>query len=50
MPEPVERLRAQLRDRPGYQWVEEMFRRHRRPAEAARGAEDEVPTSSDIAS
>jgi glutathione S-transferase len=50
MPEPVERLRAQLRERRGYQWVEEMFRRHRRPAEAARGAEDEVPTSSDIAS
>jgi glutathione S-transferase len=28
-PEPVERLRAQLRGRRGYRWVEEMFRRHR---------------------
>jgi glutathione S-transferase len=32
MPEPVERLRAELRGRRGYRWVEEMFRRHRRPA------------------
>ena len=31
MPDPVERLRAELRARPGYRWVEEMFRRHRRP-------------------
>jgi glutathione S-transferase len=29
MPEPVERLRAELRERRGYRWVEEMFRRHR---------------------
>lgn len=32
MPEPVERLQAQLRTRRAYRWVEEMFRRHRRPA------------------
>lgn len=29
MPDPVERLREQLRERRGYQWVEEMYRRHR---------------------
>ena len=29
MPEPVEQLRAQLRERRGYRWVEETFRRHR---------------------
>lgn len=50
MPEPVERLRAQLRERQGYRWVEEMFRRHRRPAQAPRGAGDEVPAPSEIAS
>src|SRR5258706_291983 len=38
MPEPVERLRAQLRERRGYRWVEETFRRHRRSAEAPSGA------------
>lgn len=32
-PEAYERFRAPLKDRPGYRWVEEMFRRHR-----ARGA------------
>jgi glutathione S-transferase len=32
MPEPVETLRGQLSARRGYGWVEEMFRRHRRPA------------------
>jgi glutathione S-transferase len=31
MPEPVERLRGQLRERRGYRWVEEMFRHHRNP-------------------
>jgi len=36
MPEPVERLRAQLRERRGYRWVEETFRRHRRSAEASQ--------------
>jgi glutathione S-transferase len=30
-----ERFRAPLKDRPGYKWVEEMFRRHRKPARAA---------------
>jgi glutathione S-transferase len=28
----VERFRAPLKDRPAYAWVEEMFRRHRKPA------------------
>lgn len=37
MPEPVERLRAQLRERRGYHWVEEMFRRHRHPEKALAG-------------
>src|SRR5688572_1247131 len=31
-PEALERLRDQLKDRPGYRYVEEMFRRHRQPA------------------
>jgi len=31
-PPAFERFRDGLRDRPGYRWVEEMFRRHRRPA------------------
>lgn len=30
MPEPIEQLRTELHDRRGYQWVREMFRRHRR--------------------
>jgi glutathione S-transferase len=30
-PEGFERFRAPLKDRPGYEWVAEMFRRHRRP-------------------
>lgn len=29
---PDRRLRARLRPRRGYRWVEEMFRRHRRPS------------------
>ncbi len=29
MPEPYERLRASLRERRGYRWVQEIFRRHR---------------------
>lgn len=32
MPEGVEQLRADLRGRRGYRWIEEMFRRHRRPS------------------
>lgn len=43
MPGPVEHLRAQLRERPGYRWVEEMFRRHRHPGGASRGADDAAP-------
>jgi glutathione S-transferase len=31
-PPAYERFRAPLADRPGYRWVEEMFRRHRKPA------------------
>jgi glutathione S-transferase len=34
-PPALERFRDGLRDRPGYAWVEEMFRRHRRPAKPA---------------
>jgi glutathione S-transferase len=34
-PPAFERFREGLRDRPGYRWVEEMFRRHRRPAAGA---------------
>ncbi|HET6998914.1 MAG TPA: glutathione S-transferase family protein [Solirubrobacterales bacterium] len=38
-PPALERFRDTLRDRPGYTWVEEMFRRHRHPAgTAAAGA------------
>jgi glutathione S-transferase len=29
--EPFERFRESLADRPGYRWVEEIYRRHRRP-------------------
>jgi glutathione S-transferase len=31
VPEGFERFRAPLKERRGYRWVEEMFRRHRRP-------------------
>ena len=34
-PEGFEAFRSPLRDRPGYHWVEEMFRRHRKPVPAA---------------
>jgi glutathione S-transferase len=37
-PPAFERFRDSLRDRPGFTWVEEMFRRHRHPAKAAAGA------------
>jgi glutathione S-transferase len=30
LPEPYERFRSSLRERRGYRWVEEIFRRHRR--------------------
>jgi glutathione S-transferase len=35
VPPAFERFREALRDRPGFAWVEEMFRRHRRPTKAA---------------
>jgi glutathione S-transferase len=35
-PPALERFRDGLRDRPGYLWVEETFRRHRHPARSAR--------------
>ena len=34
-PAALEEFRKPLRDRPGYRWVEEMFRRHRKPVGAA---------------
>lgn len=34
MPEGFEELREPLRERPGFKWVAEMFRRHRRPTKA----------------
>jgi glutathione S-transferase len=34
MPESLLRFRASLEDRPGLRWIEDMFRRHRRPAAA----------------
>jgi glutathione S-transferase len=34
MSEPYERFRASVSERPGYGWVQEMFRRHRRAAPA----------------
>jgi glutathione S-transferase len=34
-PQALERFRAPLRERPGYRWVQEMFRKHRAPARAA---------------
>ena len=37
-PPAFERFRAPLADRPGYRWVEEMFRRHRKPTARARVA------------
>jgi glutathione S-transferase len=37
-PGPLERFRLSFSDRPGYRWVAEMFRRHRRPEPAPRTA------------
>jgi glutathione S-transferase len=34
MPEPFERFRAPLSDRPGYRWVQQIYERHRLPAHA----------------
>jgi glutathione S-transferase len=38
LPVGMESFRAPLKERAGYQWVEEMFRRHRRPAKLAATA------------
>jgi glutathione S-transferase len=35
LPERYERFRAQVRNRPGWRWVEEMFRLHRRKERAS---------------
>jgi glutathione S-transferase len=45
MPAPVEALRAQVRERPGYRWVQETFRRHRRSRDDAveKGAVTTAP-------
>src|SRR5205085_10395329 len=46
MPASVESFRAGLRDRPGYRWVQEMFRLHRRPhaqPSAESGLETQPP-------
>lgn len=37
-PEGIERFRAPLEERRGFQWVKEMFRRHRKPAKVAAAA------------
>jgi glutathione S-transferase len=37
-PPALERFRDEIRDRPGYAWVEETFRRHRFPAPSAAAA------------
>lgn len=37
-PEGLERFRAPLKKRRGFKWVEEMFRRHRKPAKVAAAA------------
>ena len=34
-----ERFRAPLKERRGYQWVAEMFRRHRKPAKVTAQAQ-----------
>jgi glutathione S-transferase len=38
MPKPLEDFRAPLKERPGWRWVEEMFRLHRRAQPAPRAA------------
>ncbi len=48
MPEPVEQLRTQLRERRGYRWVDEMFRRHRRPSGALRAQAKRVPAADEM--
>jgi glutathione S-transferase len=48
MPAPVEQLRAQLRERRGYRWVQEMFRRHRHPALGPERSETEASRSTEV--
>jgi len=43
-PEGFERFRAPLKERPGYRWVQEMFRKHRQPARAS----DEVAVGTEV--
>ena len=43
-PQGFERFRAPLRDRPGYLWVEDMFRKHRKPGRAS----DEVAVDTEV--
>jgi glutathione S-transferase len=38
LPESYQRFREPLKDRPGLEWVREMFHRHRRPAKTATAA------------
>jgi len=44
-PEALERFRAPLKGRRGYQWVEEMFRRHRRSSTSDDGQETHGATA-----
>ena len=43
-PAGYEEFRAPLRDRRGYRWVEEMFRRHRKPTSAHAGSQPVTST------
>jgi hypothetical protein len=36
MPAPFEAFRAELSERPGYRWVQDTYRRHRRSSPAAQ--------------
>lgn len=47
MPEPVEQLRAQLRERRGFHWVQETFHRHRHPPDAPPDTLDELTAPSE---
>jgi glutathione S-transferase len=38
-PEPLERFRLSFSDRPGYKWIQEMFRRHRKRSPASARAD-----------
>jgi glutathione S-transferase len=41
MPAPYERFRDSLRERPGYRWVQEIYRRHRLPSGTGERTHDE---------